>query len=260
MFNEKTASTKLSQIVPNFPSTLIMLGTGWNKVLEKVKVEVEIPYDQLFGVSASVPGHAGKLVIGQLNGQRIACMAGRMHMYEGYSAHEATLPVRVFAAAGMKRMVVTSASGAINEKYKVGDFIILSDIITLLLSLDSPLIGPKFVDMSEAFNQELRGRAIEVCVTHQLPFHEGIYCYYHGPSFETPADKMAIKILGADVVGMSTVPETITARSLGVNVLGLSFVTNLAFVKHAHEDVLAAANQSSRQMVALLEGILKDTK
>jgi len=248
--------TQLSQTVSDFPETVVMLGSGWNKMLDDAEVETEISYEQLFGVKTTVPGHTGKLVIAKINHKRVAFMVGRLHMYEGYSAYQATVPLRVFAQAGMKALVVTAACGAINEKFKVGDFVVLADVLTLLLSLDSPLKGPEFVDMSQAFDTELSQKAIKVCVENQIPFHEGIYCYYHGPSFETPADKMAIKILGADVVGMSTVPETIVARSLGVKVLGLSFVTNLAFVKHDHKEVLAEANKASQQMKTLLTGIL----
>lgn len=248
--------TQLQKAVPDFPDTLVMLGSGWNKVLDAAKIEREVSYEDLFDVKTTVPGHSGKLVIAVINKKRVAFMVGRFHMYEGYTAAQATLPLQAFAQAGMKNLVVTAASGAINEKFRVGDFVVLSDVLTLLLSLDNPLQGPQFVDMSEAFNAELRQKAIEVCVKEKISFHEGIYCYYHGPSFETPADKMAIKMLGADVVGMSTVPETIVARSLGVNVLGLAFVTNLAFVKHDHKEVLAEANKASQQMTKLLMGIL----
>jgi purine-nucleoside phosphorylase len=166
------------------------------------------------------------------------------------------MPIRVFAQAGMKQVIVTAAAGAINEKYKVGDFVVLSDLLTLFLSVDNPLIGPTFTDMSQCFDEELRQRAIKACANNEIPFHEGVYAYAHGPHFETPADKMALKFLGADVVGMSTVPETIMARSLGVKVLGLAYVTNLAFVKHEHKDVLAAAEKGSSRMVSLLKDLV----
>lgn len=120
----------------------------------------------------------------------------------------------------------------------------------------NPLIGPEFVDMSEVFNPIMRQQAIKICAKNTIPFHEGVYAYCHGPHFETPADKMALKILGADVVGMSTVPEVIIARSLGIKILGLSYVTNLAFVKHEHKDVLKAAQRGSNQMSLLLGNLL----
>jgi purine-nucleoside phosphorylase len=130
-------------------------------------------------------------------------------------------------------------------------------MLTLLLSFDPPLSGPQFLDLSEPFDAEMRKKVREVLVQEGLSFQEGTYCYIHGPNFETPADKMALKALGADVVGMSTVPETMMARWLGVRVLGLSFVTNLAFVTHAHEDVLAAAESGSEGMAKVINGILK---
>lgn len=257
MLSQTESFERITSEISTFPSLLIMLGTGWNQVLDEAHVEKEISYKDLFGVSATVPGHEGKLVIARISGKQVAFMQGRLHMYEGYSGEEATLPIRVFAQAGAKQLIVTSASGALNESYRVGDFVILSDLLTLFLPTN-PLVGPQFIDMSQAFNPDLRLLAKKICAQASLPFREGIYAYMKGPHFETPADKMALHHLGADVVGMSTVPETIMARSLGLRVLGLSFVTNLAFVQHAHEDVLAAADASSKQMAQLLAGIISD--
>jgi len=240
----------------NLPQTVIILGSGWNKVLDKVKVLEEYSYEELFGIKTTVPGHSGKLIIAKSGKNKIAFMSGRFHLYEGHDAITATKPIRNLAQMGMKKLIVTSATGAINEKYKVGDFVILSDLLSLFLTGDNPLVGPKFTDMSEVFDPVMRKQAIEICAANSLPFHEGVYAYSHGPHFETPADKMGLKILGADVVGMSTVPETIVAKSLGVKVLGLSYVTNLAFVKHEHKDVLKAANIGSLQMVKLLNDLI----
>lgn len=155
-----------------------------------------------------------------------------------WAVSHVTLPIRLFAQAGIKTLITTAACGALNEKYSVGDFVVLSDMITLFIALDNPLKGPQFLDLSEVFDKEMRKKTVKICVENDIPFHEGVYIYYHGPNFETPADKMALRFLGADVVGMSTVPETLVARSLGVNVLGIAFVTNLAFVKHDHKEVL----------------------
>ncbi len=259
MLSESASIELLKKKVADFPKMVVVLGSGWNSVMSEVEIEQEISYGELFGAKSTVPGHAGKLVIGAIGGKRIGFMNGRFHMYEGYTAREATQPVRVFQAVGMEQLVVTSASGAINEKYRVGDMIVLSDLITVLLSPDSPLVGPAFTDMSSCFDEPMRRTAIQTCVKNDIQFHEGVYAYYHGPQFETPADKMAIKILGADVVGMSTVPETIMARSLGVRVLGLSFVTNLAFVKHEHKEVLAEAEKGSQRMVEVLKGVIANT-
>jgi purine-nucleoside phosphorylase len=206
-------------------------------------------------VVSTVPGHAGKLVVGELNKKRVALMAGRFHMYEGHSGREATLPIRVLAQAGVKQLIVTSASGALNPKYEVGDFVVLSDLITVFASVDNPLKGTEFADLSEVFDPEMRQLAKKVLLEQNNQFREGVYVYLHGPNYETPADKMLLASLGADVVGMSTVPETMTARWLGIKVLGLSMVTNLAFVKHAHQDVLAAAEAASEKMVGVLTGV-----
>lgn len=256
MKSEKEAVGVLKDKVGEVPELLVILGSGWNKVLEGVQVEAELGFKEWLGVEATVPGHEGKVVVAQVAGKRVGFLQGRLHMYEGYSAHKATLPIRVLAEAGMKKMMVTAACGALNEKYKVGDFVLLSDLLTLLLSLDNPLKGPQFLDMSEVFEVKLRDIAREVMVELELSFHEGVYAYYHGPNFETPADKMALKCLGADVVGMSTVPETIMARWLKVEVIAMSFVTNLAFVKHDHKEVLAAAEKASAQMKGILEKLI----
>lgn len=256
MKTEQEAYKLLSKKIKLFPETLIVLGSGWNKLLEDIVVEKRMSYAELFDIKTSVPGHAGELIIGTVQNKRIACMSGRFHMYEGYTAREATMPIRLFAKMGIKKLILTAASGALNEKYKVGDFVILSDIITLLLALDSPLIGPQFIDVSEVFDIDMRKKAEKICVENAIPYQSGKYVYYHGPNFETPADKMALRILGADVCGMSTVPETLAARALNIQVLGLALVTNLAFVKHNHLEVLAEANKASSQMKTLLASLL----
>lgn len=246
----------VSKKVPSFPTTVIILGSGWNKILDDMKIDVRISYEELFDVKTSVPGHSGELLIGSIGKKRVACMSGRFHMYEGFSGYEATAPIRLFAKLGVKNLVLTAACGALNEKYKVGDFVIFSDMVTLFLALDNPIRGANFVDVSEVFDKDLREKAIQICAKNDIPFHEGTYVYYHGPNYETPADKMALRFLGADVVGMSTVPETLVARSLNINVLGLSFVTNLAFVKHNHKEVVAEANKASEKMKVLLNNLV----
>lgn len=256
MFTDSQSLSILKKSFSSFPDTLMVLGSGWNKVVEGMVVKQEIPFETLFGTKATVPGHEGKLIIGKLDGKKVAIMSGRFHTYEGYSAYEATTPIRVFSQMGVKNLILTAACGALNQKYKVGDFVILNDVVTLFLSLDNPLIGPKFIDVSEVFDADLRNRALKAAIKYNLPFHEGSYAYYHGPNYETPADKMALRILGADVVGMSMVPETLVARSLNIKTLGLAFVTNLAFVKHDHKEVLIQANKAGERMKELLTRIV----
>lgn len=250
------AHSILKKKISSFPETLLVLGSGWNKIIDEMIIEQRISYKELFGIETSVVGHVGELIVGTVHKKRVACMSGRFHMYEGYSGYDVTMPIRLFAKLGIKNLILTAACGALNQKYKVGDFVILSDVITLFLALDNPLKGAQFVDVSEIFNPLMREKARRICVESQIPFHEGTYVYYHGPNYETPADKMALRILGADVCGMSTVPETLTARSLGINVLGLAFVTNLAFVKHNHKEVVAEAQKASLSMKALLPSLI----
>jgi purine-nucleoside phosphorylase len=257
MLNESESLKILQQRVKNVPKTLMILGSGWSKVIDQLDIETEIDFETLFGVKATVPGHAGKLVVARHKKERVAIMAGRFHTYEGFTARQATLPIRVFAEAGVTDLILTAACGGLNEKYKVGDFVILSDMLTLFLALDNPLLGPQFLDVSEVFDPTWRAQARSLAVELKIPFHEGIYCYYHGPNYETPADKMALRLLGADVVGMSTVPEALVARWHKMRVMGLAFVTNLAFVKHDHKEVVAQAEKASQQMSDMLLGLLE---
>jgi len=256
MFTISKSLSVLHKHVSVFPQTLFVLGSGWNKTLSEVVVEKEIGYKELFGNASTVPGHEGKLIIGLLNNKRVAFMSGRFHMYEGYSSQEVTNPIRIFAKTGLKNLILTAACGALNSKYRVGDIIILNDIITLFLSLNSPLVGPQFIDTSCIFDKELRKKAVCVAKKFDISYHEGSHIFYRGPNYETPADKHALKILGADVCGMSITPETLVARSLGIKVLGLAFVTNLAFVKHDHKEVLREAERGSKKMGTLLKAIL----
>lgn len=245
----------MKQLIKNCPETLVILGSGWNRALERTEVEAKYSYQELFGTAASVPGHKGELIIGRIGSTRVAFMSGRYHLYEGYSGAEATEPIAQLANSGVKRLIVTSASGALNPEYEVGDFIVLSDLLTLFLK-SNPLIGPKFVDMSQVFSPQLRQLALNSLNELKLSHKEGVYAYVSGPHYETPTDKRALLMLGADCVGMSTVPEALRARELGIEILGLSFITNLAFVKHNHKDVIAAAERSAEAMADLIEKIV----
>lgn len=240
--------------LPDCPETLVMLGSGWNHALTLTDVAYRVSYGELFGVETSVPGHSGEMVVGMLAGKRVIFMSGRFHLYEGYSASEATTPIRVLAKLGVKRMIVTSASGALNPEYQVGDFVVLSDLLTLFLR-STPLLGPQFLDMSMIFDPEWQDRARLAINELGLTQRAGVYAYVQGPHFESPSDKRALLKLGADCVGMSTVPEVLMAKQLGIKVLGLSLITNLAFVKHDHRDVMAAAERSSKQMAELIKRV-----
>lgn len=235
--------------------TALILGTGWNSLIDQVTVLKRTSYQKLFKLKSTVPGHCGELIHARLNKKDLIIMSGRLHLYEGYTPEQVTRPIRYLRKLGVENLIITNAVGGLNPKLKVGDFVIVSDIFTFLTP--TPLVGPKFIDMSQAFNLQLIKLAKIEAKKLKLRSSLGVYAYCHGPQFETPADKRALKILGADVVGMSNVPETIMANYLEMKVLGLAFVTNLAFVKHSHQDVLAQSNNGSKNMVKLLTAIIK---
>lgn len=249
------ASLKQVAFTHGLPKIGLILGTGWNKVIDEVKIVKSWPYQDLFSVKSTVPGHEGRLIYGILAGKPVLILAGRFHIYEGHSAQIATEPIRLLKKLGVETLITTAAVGGLNPKYKVGDFVVLSDLLTLLVP--TPLVGANFQDMSQAFDIKLIGLAKKTIASQKLPLQSGVYFYYHGPNFETPADKRALRLLGGDVVGMSTAPETIMANHLGIKVLGLAFVTNLAFVKHSHLDVLAASQKAAPQMSRLLTELVK---
>ena len=245
----------MSNVIREKAKIGLILGSGWNKVIDEVKILKSWPYQKLFKVKSTVPGHDGKLIYSTLAGKKVLILSGRFHIYEGHSSATATEPIRLLQRLGVETLITTAACGGLNPKYKVGDFVVLSDVITLLTP--TPLSGANFQDMSAAYDSKLQQLASAAMAKLKLPRQKGVYIYYHGPQFETPSDKRALRLLGGDVVGMSTAPETIMANHLKMKVLGLVLVTNLAFVKHNHLDVLAAANRASAKMSQLLTTIVK---
>lgn len=232
-----------------------ILGTGWGQIADSIEVEKEESFESLFKRKPTVPGHSGKAIWGKLNGKEIIILSGRFHTYEGYSAYEATETIRFLHKQDVKKVIITSACGGLNPKYKVGDVVILNDLISLFCQ--SPLTGPHFQDMSSPFSENLQNTAIKSAIETKLSFQRGVYAYIKGPHFETFSDKMALRYLGADIVGMSTVAETIMANHLGMEVLGLSLVTNLAFVKHSHEDVLDAARNQENLLYNFISHLIE---
>ena len=228
----------------------VILGSGLGGFEAALQNPIEIAYEDIPGFPVStVPGHAGRFIVGTINGKRVLVMSGRFHSYEGYSMKKVTLPVRIMSLIGIKTLIVTNAAGAVNESYRPGDLVVLKDFINL--SGKNPLrgknldkFGPRFPDMTHAFDQELRQIAILEGQRLNLSVHEGVYAWFNGPTYETPAEIRMTRILGGDLVGMSTVPETIVARHSGMKVLGISSVTNMAAgvldSPINHEEVLAA--------------------
>ncbi|MFW5988508.1 MAG: purine-nucleoside phosphorylase [bacterium] len=212
----------------------LILGSGLGILAEDIEDKVEIEYEEIpnFPVS-TVEGHAGQLVIGKLEGKNVVALQGRFHYYEGYTMQEITIPVRVMKLLGIEKMIVTNAAGGINRNFNLGDFMIITDHINLMG--DNPLIGenysefgPRFPDMSEAYNKKLRDIAEKTAREEGLTIRNGVYAGMSGPSFETPTEIRKLRKDGADAVGMSTVPEVIVANHMDIDVLGISCITNMA--------------------------------
>lgn len=248
------------------PVVGVVLGSGLGGLADEVRDRVEIPYDQIPGwpVSTAV-GHAGVLVLGTVDGVPLAVMRGRAHLYEGIGADRAVFGIRVLARLGVRTLVVTNAAGAIDESYRPGMLVLISDHVNLMGT--SPLVGPnddalglRFPDMSDAYDSELRRVAREAAARLGLEVGEGVYAAWLGPQFETPAEIRFMRAVGGDLAGMSTAPEVIAARHMGVRCLGISVVTNMASGvvegKLGHEEVLAVGAEAQPRLTALLRELL----
>lgn len=216
------------------PEIAIILGSALGSIAEEIKNPVIIDYKEIpnFLVS-TVQSHAGKLILGELSGKKVTCMSGRFHYYEGYDFEELVAPVRVFHLLGVKTLILTNAAGAVNTSFKPGDIMIIRDHIKLMGA--SPMrgpnieeFGPRFFDVSDMYTKELRDLAKRCANKIGISLQEGVYYFCPGPQFETPAEIKAIRILGGDAVGMSTVTEALTAAHCGMKVLGLSLISNMA--------------------------------
>jgi purine-nucleoside phosphorylase len=212
----------------------LVLGSGLGVLAEEIENPTVIPYNEIpnFPVS-TVEGHASELVVGTLEGKKVITLKGRFHYYEGYDIGTVTFPIRVMQALGVPKLLVTNASGGINTEFSAGDLMILRDHMNLtyrnpLIGPNDEELGPRFPDMSEAYSKRLRALAHEVASAQGITVREGVYLGLLGPSYETPAEIRAFRLLGADAVGMSTVPEVIVARHGGMEVLGISCISNMA--------------------------------
>jgi purine-nucleoside phosphorylase len=255
------------------PRIGLILGSGLSPLADEVKDSDLIPYPEipLFPVS-TIEGHSGKLVIGQLAGQTVMVMQGRTHYYEGYSMQRITLPVRVMQVLGVHTLFVTNAAGGINPRFRPGDLMLITDHINLIgMAGLNPLrgpnldeFGPRFPDMSQAYDPALQSVARRVAGDLGFPLQKGVYMCLAGPTFETPADIRFLRSIGADAVGMSTVPEVIVARHGGTRVLGVSGISNVAISdpsedrETTHEEVLEAGKVIVPRLVGLLKGILRE--
>ena len=246
----------------------LVLGSGWGGVSRFLENCVKIPYSALEEMPVcGVAGHAGNFLLGSIGGKRILIVQGRFHMYEGRSAAEIVLPIRIAYELGAKAVFLTNAAGGLNMAFSPGDLMVLKDHINL--TCRNPLIGvapredrPVFVDMSEVYDGDFRKQIIEKCKELEIPVHEGVYLQVLGPSFETPAEIRAFQKLGADAVGMSTVLEAIYARYLAMKVAGISCITNMGAGlfsgKIRHEDVLQESNRREELFSKLLYSVLSE--
>lgn len=252
------------------PKIGMILGSGLGGLADAVAAPTVIPYTELPSWPVStVPGHQGRLVVGLLEGKEVLVMQGRAHYYEGYSMAQVSLPVRVMQRLGIEILIVTNAAGAVNPAFEPGELMLISDHLNLIgMAGLSPLrgpnldeLGPRFPDMSQAYDRELCELARQVAREEDLPLQEGVYACLAGPSFETPADLRFLRGIGADAVGMSTVPEVTVARHGGQRVLGVSGISNKANLDGntttTHEEVLAAGEMIVPRLTKLLEGVLR---
>jgi len=249
------------------PEAAVVLGSGLGKVAEEMHDAVVIPYEEIpHWPRSTAPGHAGRLVIGLLGGKLVALMQGRAHYYEGYSMEEVTFPVRVFDRWGIPVYIATNASGGIHYGLRPGDLVLVCDHINFMGAnpLRGPNVeewGPRFPDMTYAYDQRLLSLAEEVAAKEGILVKRGIYIAFPGPSYETPAEIRMARIMGADVVGMSTVPEVIVANHMEMKVCAISCVANYAAGMEAkrltHEEVLAATEEASLRMARLLRGLIE---
>jgi purine-nucleoside phosphorylase len=267
------AANAIRSRTDHHPQIGLILGSGLSPLADEVEEADVIPYSEIpqFPTSTIV-GHAGRLVIGRLAGQTVMVMQGRTHYYEGYSMQRVTLPVRVMQILGIHTMFVTNAAGGINPDFRPGDLMLIADHINLIgMAGLNPLrgpnmdeFGPRFPDMSQAYDPVLQATAR--CVAADLGFtlQEGVYMCLAGPTFETPADIRFLRTIGADAVGMSTVPEVTVARHGGTRVMGISGISNVAIVdpsedrKTTHEEVLEAGKIIVPRLVTLLKGMLRE--
>jgi purine-nucleoside phosphorylase len=248
------------------PDIAIVLGSGLGEFANRLTEAASIPYGEIPHWPASkVIGHEGRLVIGNLGARRVAALSGRAHFYEGHDLRTVSFATRVMARLGIKALILTNAAGGINVQLTPGMLMVIDDHINLLGS--NPLVGPneeafgvRFPDMSEVYSKRLRGLADDVAREQRLAIGHGIYVAVHGPSYETPAEIRFLRTIGADAVGMSTVPEAIVARHMGVEVLGISCISNAAagVLPHPlnHDEVMEVARQVRGPFAALLEGII----
>lgn len=253
----------LKSKITNQPKTAFVLGTGLGKLVDEMTDQRIFPYADLpYFPKSTVVGHKGQLVFGKLKGKDVVMLQGRFHFYEGYSMKEVVFPIYVLKALGVETLILTNACGGVNEHYQPGDIVLINDFINMvwinpLIGINDEELGPRFPDMSEPYSHALIAKVQALDPSIQ----EGVYAHFSGPYYETKAEIRAAKTLGADLVGMSTVPETIAANHAGLKVLAFAVVTNMATgiqkVKHDHHRVVDMANKAAERLEVLLLDLIE---
>ena len=262
----KKSADYVRSLINDEPEIAIVLGSGLGDFASRIENPIEIKYEDIpnFLVS-TVESHAGKLIFGKAGGKKIICMSGRFHFYEGYDYEQLVIPIRLFKLLGVKATILTNAAGAVNMDYKVGDIIIVSDHIKLngaspLRGKNIDFFGPRFFDVTDMYTKKLRELALNCAEDSGLTFREGVYMFFTGPQFETPAEIRAARILGADAVGMSTVTEALTAAHCSMPLLAFSVMTNMAAgvldQKLSDEEVGIAAAKISERFGKYIEKVI----
>ena len=264
MMNAIKASAEYIKAKVGFePEVGIILGTGLGGLVEKIEIEAALPYSEIpnFPVS-TVEGHAGRLIFGTLGGKRVVAMQGRFHYYEGYAPNQVVFPVRVMKMLGIQNLFVSNASGGINSSFRVGDLMVITDHINLipnvLIGKNHDELGPRFPDMFEPYSKELIAAATAEAERLNIKLQYGCYVGTTGPTFETPKEYGYFRFIGGDAVGMSTTPEVIAARHMGLPVFGVSIITDtMDNLSVSHEEVQREGKKAEKRMSALFIGILE---
>jgi purine-nucleoside phosphorylase len=257
----------LKSRVPFRPRVMIVLGSGLGALGEQIENATRIPFSEIPGFpSAAVEGHKGMFVAGELEGVKVVALQGRFHLYEGHDAQTAALPIRAMAALGAEILIVSNAAGALNPAFSAGMLMIIDDHINFMFR--NPLTGPvvggdtRFPDMSRPYDTELQDLAERIAGENGISIARGVYLAVLGPSYETPAEIRMFRMFGADAVGMSTIPEVIAARAMGVRVLGVSLITNAAAGSTGepltHEEVIEAGREASGRFTTLVRGVIRN--
>ncbi len=250
------------------PNLAIILGSGLGALAGEIKADATMPYAEIPGFPrVTVEGHAGNLIIGRLESTLVVAMQGRAHYYEGHTLADVVFPVRVMRALGAQVLLVSNAAGGINRQWSAGDLMIIADHINFLggnplMGPNDPALGPRFPDMSQAYDPELIALAERAARSEDMLVRKGIYVAVHGPSYETPAELRMLRGWGADAVGMSTVPEVIAARHMGMRVLGITAITDMATGEQieavTHEGVIAVAKEIEPKFIGLVKRIVRE--